>query len=475
MIYTSLKEIQNLLLSGELSTEQLVISYLERIETTKHLNAFIEVYDDEALNKARELDHKMKHSPDTLGKLFGCVISIKDMIVYKNHKVSAGSKILDGFISQFSGTALEAVIREDAIIIGRTNCDEFGMGSANTNSYFGPVANGADHKRVSGGSSGGAAVSVQTDSCLIAFGTDTGGSVRQPASLCGVIGFKPTYGLVSRHGLVAYASSFDQLGLMGRNVEDIDVVMTVISELDAYDATMFQTGLYDDQVIDDFNLTTIKVAYLEEAINNESLDKQIKDAFYGYLSHLTDQGVSVDKIQFPLLEYVVPVYYILTTAEASSNLSRYDGVRYGYRPEKVTTLEDLYVNTRTNGFGQEVKKRIMLGSFVLSEAYFDTYFTKAQQIRQMIKEQIHKIFEKFDFIILPTTPKVAWQVAEKPTNPMEIYLSDIYTVLSNLAGIPAVSVPLGNNIDGMPFGIQILSNVKDDKKLLHFIKHLKLA
>ena len=469
MEYTSLKNIQKALLSGETTTEKLVTTYLRNIESTRHLNAYVEVYSNEALTKAKELDQKIKNHPESLGKLFGCIISVKDLIVYKNHKVNAGSGILEGFESQFSATALEAVLKEDAIIIGRTNCDEFGMGSANTNSYFGPVKNAANEMKISGGSSGGAAVSVQTNTCLVALGTDTGGSVRQPASMCGVYGFKPGYGIVSRYGLIAYASSFDQLGILANNAEDIDTVMSVVSVNDDFDATMFQTDLYGDQSpLQNIEFNTLKIAYITDAFENDALDPEIKSAGYQFLEDLKSKGASVEGIHFKLLDYVVPCYYILTTAEASSNLSRYDGVKYGYRSAHAGSPEEMYVNSRSEGFGNEVKKRIMLGSFVLSEAYYDAYFTKAQQVRRMIKDQIDAFFDQYDFIIMPSSPKPAWNIDEKPTDPLEIYMADIYTVLANLSGTPAISIPLGNNTEKMPFGIQVLSRVHNDRKLLNF-------
>ena len=471
----SLAQIQTALKNGSTSCENIIRHYLGKIKSTEHLNAYVEVYAEKALEKARSLDIRIKENPNALGKLFGCVVSIKDLIVYKNHKVSAGSRILDGFESQFSATAVELLLKEDAIIIGRTNCDEFGMGSANTNSYFGPVKNASDTTRISGGSSGGAAVSVQADTCLVALGTDTGGSVRQPASMCGVMGYKPSYGMVSRHGLVAYASSFDQLGLLAHHASDLDIVMSVVSETDEYDATMFQKDIYSSQNELKKELKDYKLAYLGEAIDSDALDVDIKKSITSYLESLKTSGAQVSKVSFPLLEYLVPTYYILTTAEASSNLSRYDGVRYGHRSAEANSLEEMYVNSRSEGFGDEVKKRIMLGSFVLSEAYYDAYFTKAQQIRTMIKQQIQDIFSQYDFIILPTAPSVAWPIDQKPTDPLEIYLSDIYTVLANLAGIPAISIPSGKNSEGLSFGVQLMANVKEDKKLIQFVQNYSLA
>lgn len=467
----SLIQLQQDLLQGSINCEQLVQYYLTNIENSKHLNAYIEVYAEEAGNAAKALDVKIKNQTEQLGKLFGCVISVKDLIVHKDHKVSAGSKILESFVSQFNATCIEALLAEDAIIIGRTNCDEFGMGSANTNSYYGPVKNGANAEKVSGGSSGGAAVSVQMNTCLVAIGTDTGGSVRQPASMCGVYGFKPTYGLVSRYGLVAYASSFDQAGLLAKNVEDITSVMEVISVADEYDATMMPKDLFAEQNAEISQ--HIKIAYFTETIENDALDVEIKNATLNLFKNLSNNGVTIDAVSFDLLDTLVPCYYILTTAEASSNLSRYDGVRYGYRSPNATSLNDMYVMSRTEGFGSEVKKRIMLGSFVLSEAYYDAYFTKAQQVRKMICDRMETLFSQYDFLVMPTSPKVAWPINEKSDNPLEAYMADIYTVLANLAGIPSISVPIGNNKDDMPFGIQIMSKRKDDRKVLNMAKILK--
>lgn len=467
MKYFTLAQIQAQLLSNTLTCVELVTYYLEQIEKNKHLNAFVEIYDKEALQRAATLDQRIQKNPKQLGKLFGCVVSHKDMIVLKDHQVSASSQILNGFVSQFDASCLGALLVEDAIIIGRTNCDEFGMGSSNTNSFFGPVHNGAKHGYVSGGSSGGAAVSVQTDCCLLALGTDTGGSVRQPASLCGVLGFKPTYGLVSRYGLVAYASSFDQVGILARHISDLEIIMNTISESDDYDATMLdqkyeaQEGELPEQ---------LKIAFLGEALENAALDSEIKDSIYVQFEIFRSQGISVEKVSFELLDTLVPCYYILTTAEASSNLSRYDGVRFGYRSKDSSNLNEMYVNSRTEGFGSEVKKRILLGSYVLSEAYYDAYFTKAQQVRALICSQLNNLFERYDFIMMPTSPKVAWPMEYKSSDPVEAYMADIYTVLANLAGLPAINVPLGNNSENLPFGIQVLAKRKADKKLLKFVQ-----
>ncbi|MBK9255769.1 MAG: Asp-tRNA(Asn)/Glu-tRNA(Gln) amidotransferase subunit GatA [Saprospiraceae bacterium] len=471
----SLKEIQQLLIDKKISTVEMVKTYLDNIHFSAHLNAYVEIYAEEALAKARETDFKIAQNPTSLGKLFGCVVSVKDMICQKNHQISAASGILKGFESQIDAFAIEQILLEDAIIIGRTNCDEFGMGSANTNSIAGPVKNGADPDRISGGSSGGAAVSLQMYTCQIALGTDTGGSVRQPAAMCGVWGFKPSYGMVSRYGLIAYASSFDQLGILGYNPQDIHTIMKVISVKDHKDATMFQSGLYPEQpgFEESIDFSKIKIAYFKDILDNHKTEPEINSGILDNINELKNLGCYVEEIEFPMMEYLIPCYYILTTAEASSNLSRYDGVRFGHRSLNSDSPDTMYKFSRTEGFGREVKKRIILGSFVLSASYYDAYFTKAQQVRRLLRDQISDIFKKFDFIILPTSPRSAWKTDEKPTDPLEIYLSDIYTVLANLTGVAAVSIPSGKNRLSMPFGIQLYADSKNDKKLLEFCENWK--
>ncbi len=466
----TLADVQRGLLEGRFSGSSLLDHYLHRIRETSYLNAFLEVYEAEARQKMEALDQKIKDAPESLGKLFGCVFSVKDMIVLKAHEVTAGSRILNGFKSMFTATLLQRMLDEDAIIIGRTNCDEFGMGSANLHSYYGPVGNAQDPHRVSGGSSGGAAVSVQAGTCLLAIGTDTGGSVRQPAAMTGTVGFKPGYGMVSRFGLVAYASSFDQAGIIARSPADIDRVMEVISVADANDATMKTKGLYATQsaAVKD----KCRVACFAEAIEGAGVNQEVRQRFNDFVHHLTEAGHEVVSVEFGLLEYLVPTYYILTTAEASSNLSRYDGVRYGYRSSEAGNIHDLYIQSRSEGFGTEVKKRIMLGSFVLSEGYYDAYFSKAQKVRTLVRNRIEAIFSDFDFVALPTSPVAAWKKDEKQTNPLSEYMADIYTVLASLAGTPAVSVPAGNNSEGLPLGIQLIANSGDDKKLVKFTEHI---
>lgn len=466
----NLLEIQSDLELGDYSVSDLVTSYLELAKEHESLNIYIELYEESAKKEANLLDQKIKNG-DQLGRLFGCVISVKDVISQKDRGLTAASKILEGYTSPYSATAIERLLAEDAIIIGRTNCDEFGMGSANENSIYGPTRNGADDGRVPGGSSGAAAVSVQMNTCLIALGSDTGGSVRQPASFCGVFGLKPSYGRISRYGLIAYASSFDQIGILGHSPDDIGRVLEVSAGKDTMDATSssnevapYSKGRF---------ISNPKIAYFSSLIDHEKLDKGIKHNFLEKIEQLRNSGASIVVKDFKYADYLVPAYYVLTTAEASTNLSRYDGVRYGHRSTSSENLEDMYVNSRTEGFGKEVKRRIMLGTYVLSEGYFDAYFTKAQQVRRLITEEVNKVLEECDFIILPTSTSLPWKIGEMAEDPVAVYLSDMYTVLANLTGLPAISVPSGNNIDGLPFGIQLMSKKYSEYELLTLAKSLK--
>lgn len=427
------------------------------------------MYAREALEKAGQIDEKIKAGKT--GKLHGMVVAVKDNICCKGHKVSAASKILENFTSIYSATAVERILAEDAIIIGRVNCDEFGMGSSNENSAFGAVLNHLDNTKVAGGSSGGSAAAVQAGLCHAALGSDTGGSVRAPASFCGIVGFKPTYGRISRHGLIAYASSFDQIGTLTNSVEDAALLLEVMAGADRYDSTVSKKGVpvYSQESKSDKKPS---IAFIKQTLDHPGLDPEIKKGTESILHALAKKDYTITEVELPLLEYIVPAYYIMTTAEASSNLSRYDGVRYGHRSAEATGIESLYKKSRSEGFGKEVKRRIMLGAFVLSAGYQDAYYTQAQRARRMIKEATEKIFASHDFILLPTTPAPAFSLGEKVKNPVEMYLADIYTVQANLAGIPALSLPLGKHSNGMPFGIQLMSGKFEETKLLAFAKLL---
>jgi aspartyl-tRNA(Asn)/glutamyl-tRNA(Gln) amidotransferase subunit A len=464
--YTSLAAVQVDLDAQLLNCSELVKYFLQNIEEKKHLNTFLEVFGNEALERAQDLDNKEGKK----GKLFGLVIAIKDNICYEGHKVSASSKMLENFESLYSSTAVKRLLAEDAIIIGRLNCDEFAMGGSNENSAFGPVLNEIDNTRVSGGSSGGSAVAVQANLCHASLGSDTGGSIRQPAAFCGVVGLKPTYGRVSRHGLIAFASSFDQIGPLTHSVADAQLILEVINGKDEYDATAIQNR------VEAYTLEADKkydIAYFKQAIESNGLNPEIKTAFLDLLEKLKSKGHRVRSLEFPLLEYVVPTYYVLTTAEASSNLSRYDGVHYGFRSPEAHNMEEVYKKSRTEGFGKEVKNRIMLGTFVLSAGYYDAYYSKAQKVRRMLQDQVSEIYATSDFILSPTTPTPAFKIGEKTKDPVEMYLEDIYTVLANLVGNPAISLPMYETAGNLPIGMQVMANNQEEAKLLSFASDLE--
>ncbi len=461
--YTSLTEIQGKLTQKELKLQDLLSYYFEQIENKKHLNAFNEVFFDSATLQANNVQQKIENG--TAGKLAGMVIGLKDNICYLDHPVSASSKMLEGFIAPYSSTVVKRLIKEDAIIIGRLNCDEFAMGGSNETSYFGPVKNAADEERVSGGSSGGSAVAVQADLCLATLGTDTGGSVRQPAAFCGCIGFKPTYGRISRYGIIAYASSFDQVGTLTSSVSDAAILMEVLAGADEDDSTVSNLPVpnYTNFITQGGKK---KIAVLEETISNKALDPEIKQAILDAIEKLKNQGHTIEYVSFNLLDYLVPAYYVLTTAEASSNLSRYDGVHFGYRNKEAKNLTSLYKLSRAEGFGEEVKRRILLGTFVLSAGYYDAYYQKAQKVRRLIREKVEELLQTYDMLISPVTPTPAFKMDENMQDPLVMYMADIYTVLASLAGIPAVALPLGNNAAGLPLSIQLMTKHFNEQELL---------
>ncbi len=471
--FQSIKNYQTFLAENSDGCSVAVNHYLSEIEKNKHLNSFLEVFAAEALQSAKELDAKRK-AGKPLGKLHGVLIALKDVICYKDHQVSASSKILTNFTSIYNATAVEKLLAEDAIIIGRNNCDEFAMGSSNENSAFGIVKNAIDETRVPGGSSGGSAVAVQAGLSMISLGSDTGGSVRQPADFCGVVGLKPTYGRVSRYGLIAYASSFDQIGIFANTVDDAALVLEIIAGADDFDSTASEQKVpfYSSELKEEKK--SYRIAYFKQALEHPGLDKEIASSIQTYIQTLKDAGYIVETVDFDLLNYIVPTYYILTTAEASSNLSRFDGVKYGYRADlnKEDDLTELYKKSRSEGFGKEVQRRILLGTFVLSSGYYDAYFTKAQQVRRMLCDQTKKIFEEYDAIISPTVPTTAFKIGEKSDDPIEMFLADIYTVYANLVGIPGISIPLFKHSNGMPFGLQVMTKHFDELSLLSLSKQM---
>ena len=466
--FNTLTEVRSEIASGNLTCEKLVNYYLENISNKKHLNVFLEVYADEAKQKAKEIDIKLKNG--NAGRLAGMVIGIKDVISHKGHGLQAASQILNGFQAQFNATVVQRLLDEDAIIIGRQNCDEFAMGSSNENSSFGPVLNDADNSCVPGGSSGGSAVAVQADFCLASLGSDTGGSVRQPASFCGVIGLKPTYSRISRWGLVAYASSFDCIGIFTRSIEDNALVLEIIAGPDDFDSTVSFKEV--DAYSKGISLPKkLKIGYLKEGIGN-GVSNPVKDKTLAAIEKLKNAGHELTEVEIPHVDMILPVYYILTTAEASSNLSRFDGVRYGHRTKENTDLAGMYKKSRAEGFGIEVKKRIMLGTFVLSASYYDAYYTKAQKVRRLIKEKTDSLLAEYDFILMPSAPTTAFKINQFSEDPIAMYLADVFTVQANIAGIPAISIPNGEDSNGMPIGLQIISASFSENKLLSFSEYL---
>lgn len=457
-------------MNGHTTVVETVHYFLQQVEKDRHLNAWVETFAVEARSRAAELDRTYQSTQQFSGPLHGVVVGIKDVISYKDHTLSAASGILKGFKAVYSATVIERLLSAGAVILGRQNCDEFAMGSSNENSCFGPVLNPVNIRKVPGGSSGGSAAAIRADHCMISLGSDTGGSVRQPADFCGVTGFKPSYGRISRHGLVAYASSFDQVGILAHSAKDIMCVYDIISGPDQFDGTMTPAAR-DVEVVAERQLK--RFGYFRQAIEHPSLDPEIKQAFLSLVTNLETHAYPVVCLDFELFDYLVPCYYVLTTAEAASNLNRFEGIRYGRSPSPPdASLEDLYRHNRTRGFGPEVKRRIMMGNFVLSAGYFDAYFTKAQKVRQLLIKKTKAFFEEVDCIISPTVPSPAFDLNEKLRDPLEIFLADLYTVYPNLTGIPAISVPLFTHSTALPFGLQLMSSRGDDVNLLHLTDEL---
>jgi len=465
---TSLREIQDSIKSGVTTCSQVVTLCLKNIDQNSNLNVFLEVYHEEVKKKAIQIDEKISHG--IAGRLAGLVVGLKDMLCYQDHALQAGSKILEGFESQFTGTAVQRLLDEDAIIIGRQNCDEFGMGSSNENSAYGPVRNGLDPQKVPGGSSGGSAVAVQCGMCHASLGSDTGGSVRQPAAFTGIVGIKPTYSRISRYGLVAYASSFDSIGILTKNVEDNALILEVIAGLDEYDSTVSRTSV--PAYIPLNSHSPARIGFIKESLENEGVQPEVLEHTRLQLENLKELGHQVEAVDFPLMDYVLPTYYLLTTAEASSNLSRYDGVKYGYRSSSEESLDTFYKSTRSEGFGKEVQKRIMLGTFVLSASYYDAYYTKAQKVRKLIKEKTRELFDKFDYIVMPTAPTTAFELGRYSDNPLGMYWSDLFTVQASVSGNPAISIPNGTDKNGLPIGFQIIAADFNEKGLYALSKDI---
>jgi aspartyl-tRNA(Asn)/glutamyl-tRNA(Gln) amidotransferase subunit A len=454
----------------KISCKDIVKHYLTNIKSKRHLNIFLSVYEDDALLKAEEID--LKINTGNAGKLAGLIVGVKDVLSVEGKPMTCASKILENFIPLYTATSVNRLIEQDAIIIGKTNCDEFAMGSSNENSAFGNVLNPINEKLVPGGSSGGSAAAVAADMCMVSLGTDTGGSIRQPAAFCGVFGLKPTYGRVSRYGLTAFASSFDTVGPFAKNPLDIALVLNSIAGYDSKDSTSVKTEI-DDYLkeINNIDLNNLKVGILSD-INIKSIQSEIKESINNAIEFLKSKGAKLINIGLPYLKYSIQTYYILTTAEASSNLARYDGARYGKRTKYAENLEDMYINSRTEGFGQEVKRRIMLGTYVLSHGYYDAYYKKAQKVRRLIKQDFKEAFKKVDYILMPTTPSTAFKIGEKISDPLEMYLNDIFTTSSNLAGNPSINIPIGKDKNNLPIGLQIIGDDFNEKGLLQISNYI---
>ncbi len=452
--------------SGEISVTQAVQAVIDAIEQNdSKINAVITLAKEEALEQAKEVQ-KQIDAGELDSPLAGVPIVIKDNMCTKGIKTTCASKILGDFKPPYDATVVNKLKQNGMIIVGKTNMDEFAMGSTTETSFYGATKNPCNTECVPGGSSGGSAACVAAKEAICALGSDTGGSIRQPASYCGVTGFKPTYGTVSRYGLIAYASSLDQIGPLAKNVEDCAAIMDVIKGKDNFDGTSLELEEESYLSLLDGNVEGMKIALPKECFD-DGLDEEVKKGVLEMAQTLKSKGAIVEEVDLPSIQYAVPAYYIMATAEASSNLSRFDGVKYGFRAENYEGLTDLYDATRSEGFGDEVKKRILLGTFVLSSGYYDAYYRKALQVKAIIKEGFDKIFEEYDVIVMPTAPTVAPKLGESLADPLKMYLSDIYTVSANIAGLPGVSVPCGKNDAGMPIGAQIIGPRLGDKKVLN--------
>ena len=468
--FKSLSGIKAAIADGSWTVELLVRGYLSNIKKTSHLNIFLEVFEEEALSHAIKIQEKIENG--TAGSLAGMVVAIKDNICYADHKVGAASKILEDFNSLYSATAVERLLNEDAIIIGRVNCDEFAMGGSNENSAFGLVKNPIAEDRVPGGSSGGSAAAVAANCCLASLGSDTGGSIRQPASFCGVVGLKPSYGRVSRHGLIAFASSFDQIGPISQSVEDSARILQVIAGKDEMDTTSSSHPV-ESYKVPESKEGKLRIGYIQETLDSQALNPSLKKGMLNIIEQLKSAGHQVEEVHIPELDTLVPAYYVLTTAEASSNLSRYDGIHYGHRSSEASDVESTYTKSRSEGFGSEVKRRILLGTFVLSSGYYDAYYAKAQRVRRVLQDETLALFSKYDILLSPTTPSHAFKIGENTSDPIRMYLEDIFTVHANLAGIPSISLPLlKHEENGLPMGVQLMAAPFQEGKLFGLAHNL---
>ena len=459
-------QLKEMMQKGEVSSEEIVSSVYDQIRRVNpDTNAFITLTEKQATETAGKIDDRRKKG-ENLGDLAGLPVAVKDNICTKGIRTTCASRILSNFIPPYDATAVERLKEADAVMIGKTNLDEFAMGSSNETSFFGLVKNPFDSERIPGGSSGGSAAAVASHMATMALGSDTGGSVRQPAGLCGVVGMKPTYGRISRYGLVAFASSLDQIGAITKDVKDCALLLSVVCGHDPKDSTSLK------QAESDFSESLDgEIKYTELGIPGEyfgeGLDEEVREAVLKGIRTLEKLGMKTEEVSLPHTDKAIATYYVLADAEASSNLARYDGVKYGFRAEGELELSQMYEKTRSEGFGPEVKRRIILGTYVLSAGYYEAYYAKAQKVRTIIREDFNRAFEKVDVIITPTSPTTAFKIGEKMDDPLTMYLSDIYTVSANLAGIPAISVPCGKNSKGLPIGLQIMGKPLSEGLILN--------
>ena len=460
------------LVSGVTSVERVAGEFLDAIAAGKRLNAFLSVFQDQAMEQARSVDRKLAEGKG--GALAGMVVAVKDVLCVTGERTTCGSKMLENFVSVYDATAVSRLRAADAVLIGKTNMDEFAMGSSTENSAFGPVRNPVDETKVPGGSSGGSCVAVAAGMAHAALGTDTGGSIRQPAAFCGVVGLKPTYGRVSRYGLVALSSSFDQIGPFANSVRDAARVLQVIAGHDDRDSTSADVAVPAYEAALKNDVRGKRIGLPVEAFG-EGLSPDIRRAIDRCVDLLRAGGAVISDVRLPHSPYNISTYYILMTAEASSNLARYDGARYGHRSEEAQDLASMYTRSRSEGFGPETKRRIMLGTYVLSAGYYDAYYRKAQRVRRLIQGDFFQAFRNVDCLLMPTTPTTAFGSGEKIDDPLAMYLSDIYTVSANLAGIPAISVPCGTDARGLPIGVQVLGPQFGESLLLNVAGYLEQA
>lgn len=456
-------ELLEKLKNKELTVTEITKAYIDRInEKEKDVQAFITPLTDEAAKKAEEIDKKIEAGEEA--ELAGIPIGIKDNMCTKGVKTTCGSKMLENFVSPYNATVMEKINSEDMIMLGKLNMDEFAMGSSTEYSHFHPTKNPWNLNKVPGGSSGGSAAAVAANLVPWALGSDTGGSIRQPASLCGIVGLKPTYGLVSRYGLVAFASSLDQIGPMTKDVKDAAILLNVISGHDEKDTTSAEIEKKDYTKCLKNDVKGLKIGVPKEYFG-EGINPEVKAKVEEAIEKYKELGAEIEEFSLDIADYSLATYYIIAPAEASSNLGRFDGIRYGYRSEKFDNLREIYINSRTEGFGPEVKRRIILGTYVLSSGYYDAYYKKAQKVRTVIRNEYQKLFEKYDLILTPTSPTVAFGIGEKSNNPLEMYLADICTVPVNIAGLPGMSIPVSLDKQGMPIGIQLIGKHFDEETI----------